>query len=151
LSNLDIRLADLNDEADLAAIVALTSEYAEHSVLGRPLDPEILRQLPAAMRAHGGVRTMLAFSEGKPVGIATCILSFTTFGAGPVLNLHDFAVTRGSQGQGVGSQLLEAVQAMAEELGCVKVTLEVVPENPARRLYARSGFSESAIFCERKP
>lgn len=52
-------------------------------------------------------------------------------------------------GQGIGSRLVEHVLAEARATGCTRVSLETGSQEffaPARRLYARHGFSECPPF-----
>ncbi len=136
-----IRQADLSDPVDAQAIVELTDAYArDPKGGGRPLDDEVKAALVPAMREHGGIRVLLAEVDDESVGLATLIESFSAFNAAPVLNVHDLAVVEDHRGQGIGGRLLEATEAMAREMGCTRVTLEVLPDNPARKLYERQGF-----------
>ena len=51
-----------------------------------------------------------------------------------------------SRGKGVGRRLLEAVEKKARELGCCKVTLEVMDNNhQALRMYQAAGFVRYAL------
>jgi ribosomal protein S18 acetylase RimI-like enzyme len=60
------------------------------------------------------------------------------------VNIHDIAVSPEARGQGVGRQLLAAVEADARALGCCKVTLEVRSDNQrAMGLYRSVGFQPS--------
>lgn len=148
--SIEIRRADLASDADLAAVVSMTQVYAsDPNALGRPLGPNPTARLPEAMRAHPGLIVFLAWDRSDPVGVATCVLSFSSFRAAPVLNIHDLAVVPTHRGQGVGARLLDAVATAGKELGCCKVTLEVSPTNPARRLYEASGFRVTSHFMER--
>ncbi|MBO9711573.1 GNAT family N-acetyltransferase [Sphingomonas sp.] len=56
----------------------------------------------------------------------------------------DVAVLPGAQGQGIGGALLDGLIERAEAEGS-DVRLQVRPENPARRLYARKGFVETGM------
>lgn len=50
-------------------------------------------------------------------------------------------VAEEARGQGVGSTLLKAIKAKAEELNCSKVRLDVIDSNPrARALYEKQNF-----------
>lgn len=102
---------------------------------------EVCERLVPALRAHPTTVILLAYDGPAAVGIATCFLGFSTFSARQLLNLHDLAVVPSHRGEGVGRQLLAAVEAKARELGCCKVTLEVQENNwPARGLYEAVGF-----------
>jgi ribosomal protein S18 acetylase RimI-like enzyme len=136
-----ISQADLQDEDDMAAIVALTEAYALDPMgLGEPLPEQISARLPETLRSVPGAIVLLARWSGKPVGIATCFTGFSTFMATPLINIHDIAVLPEVRSKGVGSALLKAVEAAAREMGCGKVTLEVREDNAARRVYERAGF-----------
>jgi ribosomal protein S18 acetylase RimI-like enzyme len=116
-------------------------------VTGQPLDPAVLHDLPGAIRMHPSVKSLVAYIQDRPVGIATCVLSFSSFSAKPILNLHDLAVKPDYRNLGIGRKLIITVEALARELGCCKVSLEVNTTNPARNLYRRCGFEEVSIYC----
>src|SRR5690606_8794657 len=60
----------------------------------------------------------------------------------PLMNIHDFAVMPAYRGKGVGTQLLNRVKQLARNLGCCKVTLEVLDGNQAgKALYHSQGFA----------
>jgi len=66
---------------------------------------------------------------------------FSTFACKPLLNVHDIAVLSGHRRQGVAAALLAAIEALARELGCCKLTLEVLSNNlPAQAAYRKVGF-----------
>jgi ribosomal protein S18 acetylase RimI-like enzyme len=50
------------------------------------------------------------------------------------------------RGKGVGRRLLEAIEGKARELGCCKLTLEVMDNNHrALRIYEAAGFARYAL------
>ena len=62
------------------------------------------------------------------------------------VHINNLAVLPELRGQGLGTQLLEAIIAEAEHLGADLLTLEVRRSNdPARRLYAQAGFFEAGV------
>jgi len=84
---------------------------------------------------------LLAFVDGRAVGTAVCVWSFSTFAGRPSINIHDFAVLPEFRGQGVGRALLGEVERRARERDCCKITLEVHDTNEgAKRLYESLGF-----------
>jgi ribosomal protein S18 acetylase RimI-like enzyme len=130
-------------------VVGLIDAYARDSMGGgAPLADGVRARLAADLRervASGAAVVLLARRGGEDVGVAVCFAGYSTFRARPLLNLHDVAVLPGARGRGVGQALLAAVETRARALGCCKVTLEVREDNaPARRLYARAGFVDSA-------
>jgi len=59
------------------------------------------------------------------------------------LHIDTLAVHPHMRGQGIGAQLIQAVEARAQSEGKQRVTLEVEDINPrAKRLYERNGFTE---------
>lgn len=58
-----------------------------------------------------------------------------------VLLMDGIAVSSSARGQGIGTRLLQAIEAHARQLGKKSIRLDVVDTNPgARRLYERHGF-----------
>lgn len=96
---------------------------------------------------------------GRPVALANCFTSLSTFACRPLVNVHDLAVAATHRGQGVGRALLDAVEREARARGACKITLEVLEGNAvARRAYERVGFRPyvldqglgTALFLEKK-
>ena len=59
------------------------------------------------------------------------------------LNIQALAVRRGARCRGVGTELLHAAEAYAQEQGYERVSLEVVDTNPrAKALYERQGYTQ---------
>ncbi|MCA9081431.1 MAG: GNAT family N-acetyltransferase [Planctomycetaceae bacterium] len=139
-----VRPANLDDPVDEAAIVELLDLYARTAQPdGDPLTPEVCEQLVPGLRVIDGAFVMLAHYESLAVGLAVCLPGYSTFAAQRLINVHDLVVRTEYQGQGIGSQLLRAVEAHARTLGCCKITLEVREENQgAERLYRRLAYSD---------
>lgn len=142
LMSVATRVADLSLPADQADLVALLDAYARDPMgMGRPLPAEVRGALIARLRELPTTQAVLASVGGSPAGLALCFLGFSSFRARLLLNIHDFVVHPDLRGQGVGRQLMAAVEAHARSLGCCKVTLEVRADNlTARRLYENCGF-----------
>lgn len=139
---LEVREADLAAAGDAEAIPRLLDEYARLPIgQGAPLEESVLRGIVPGLRNHPGAFVLLAWLDGRAVGVAVCVTGFSTFTARPLVNIHDLAVTGDCRGRGVGQALIGAVEARARALGCGKVTLEVREDNDAaHRLYRRLGF-----------
>lgn len=60
------------------------------------------------------------------------------------LEIRDLQVLPGLRGRGIGAWAVRQARAMALERGLPELRLRVFPDNPARRLYQRLGFIESA-------
>jgi ribosomal protein S18 acetylase RimI-like enzyme len=138
-------LADLSNATHQAAIVDLLDMYSRDEFGdGRPLSREARERLIPGLVQHGGARVFLAHVAGQPAGVAICLLGFSTFKGRPLLNIHDIAVAPQHRGQGIGRELLAAVEAHARQIGCCKVTLEVRSDNAvAMQAYRRAGFQST--------
>lgn len=143
--NIDVAVADLSLPEHQRDVLALTAAYAVDPMgQGAPLPDGVLRDLVPSLRRHPTTLILLAYADGKAVGIATCFLGFSTFMARPLVNVHDLSVLPESRGAGIGRRLLAAVANEARARGCCKVTLEVQANNTkARRTYEAAGFHQA--------
>jgi ribosomal protein S18 acetylase RimI-like enzyme len=137
-----VRLADLDTPHDAALVIRLLDAYACDAMGDGEGLPECVREdLVPGLRGFPGASVLLAFVDDHPCGIAVCFQGFSTFRARRLLNIHDFAVLTAYRRRGVGAGLLTAVESLARQLGCCKVTLEVREDNGAAlALYERAGF-----------
>ena len=142
--SIEIREANLADEAHAAGLLAVLGSYAASEMGGgAQLSDDVKRRLVAGLREQTHALVLLAFSAANVVGIATCFFGFSTFSARPLLNVHDLAVLPDFQGRGIGRALLVAAEERARARGCAKLTLEVREDNVrARGLYHQSGFRD---------
>jgi ribosomal protein S18 acetylase RimI-like enzyme len=138
-------LADLNNPSHQAAIVNLLDMYCQDEFGdAQPLSPHARENLIPGLIKHGGARVFLAYDGDEPLGVAICMLGFSSFRGKPLINIHDIAVSPAARGQGIGRKLLAAVEAEARALGCGKVTLEVRSDNTrAMGLYKSVDFRAS--------
>ena len=148
--DVDIVEADLSRAAHQQAVVDLIDAYAADPMGdGQPLPPAVRDALIPGLRRHPTTLIFLAYQGGNAIGIAVCFLGFSTFAARPLINIHDLAVLPEHRGLGVGRRLLQAVEQKARELGCCKLTLEVMEYNRrARGLYESAGFAQSTQLEE---
>jgi ribosomal protein S18 acetylase RimI-like enzyme len=128
------------------ALVELLDSYACEPVGGStPLSDDVRRRLPDFLQNHPASRVWLAFLDGEAVGLATCVLSYSSFAARPLVNIHDLVVHPDYRGRGIGRALLEHVERDARATGCCGLTLEVRGDNlAAQKLYASFGFVGSS-------
>lgn len=144
---IEIIEANLNDEDHSKAIVFLLNEYAKDlQGYKRSLPENVLKELIPEMSKIPTSIIYLASVESKYVGMAICFLGFSTFYARPIINIHDFTVLKDFRKNGIGNQLVEAIENKAIELNCCKLTLEVQEMNKnALRLYEKCGFEKSIL------
>ena len=140
-----VLLADLSSPTHQSAIVDLLDMYCRDEFGdGKPLAAEARANLIPGLVQHRGARVFLAFDGEQPLGVAICLVGFSSFRGKSLVNIHDIAVSPAARGKGVGRQLLAAIEADARTLGCCKVTLEVRSDNArAMGLYRSVGFMPS--------
>ncbi len=84
---------------------------------------------------------MICYIDDKPAGLANCFQAFSTFKCKPLINIHDVVVAIKFRGLGISQLLLAKVEERAKEIGCCKITLEVLEGNEtARKSYNKFGF-----------
>ena len=139
--------ADLNVSEHRDAVLAMVDAYSRDTMgSAKPLDPGVRLRLIPGLQRHPTTLIFLAFEGEQPVGVAVCFIGFSTFAAKPLINIHDCMVLPAFRGKGVGRHLLDAVEAKARELGCCKLTLEVMDNNDrALRAYEAAGFGRYSL------
>jgi GNAT superfamily N-acetyltransferase len=139
--------ADMNLRQHQDAVVEMTDAYSRDPFGdGKPLNPSVRERLIPGLQRHPMTFVVLAFEGTKAIGIATCFTGFSTFAAKPLINIHDLAVLPDFRSRGVGRGLLEAVERKARDLGCCKITLEVLDQNHrALGAYKAFGFERYAL------
>jgi GNAT superfamily N-acetyltransferase len=141
--NIRIIEADYGNTEHGQAIIDLVNAYSMDPMgRNRPLTEKERENLIPGLRKHPSYFTLLAYVDGRPLGIANCVLGFSTFWSAPLVNIHDIAVLSDVRGKGVGTRLLEAVDDKAREMDCCKVTMEVRTDNHAQRLYKKHGYGD---------
>jgi ribosomal protein S18 acetylase RimI-like enzyme len=140
--SVQIVLADLEDQIHQRTIIDLLDMYCcDQFGDCQPLSVQARANLIPGLVKHGGARVFLALDGDTALGMALCLMGFSSFRGKPLINIHDLAVVPAARGKGVGRQLLAAVEAEARKLGCGKVTLEVRSDNRrAMGLYQSAGF-----------
>ncbi len=141
--SLRITAVDLENAAISATWLDLLDHYARDpmgggvglSAYARTHLVDELKRLPTF---HGA----LAWRGEKAVGLINCFAGFSTFAANPLLNIHDIVVHAVARRQGIGQALLQWAERRARQLGCCKLTLEILSGNTrAMASYARAGYA----------
>ena len=141
--DLTVRLVDLDDPEQAVAWLDLLDHYASDPMGGGDgLSDYAKLNLVAAMREVSGFHGALAWLDGRAVGLIDCFAGFSTFAARPLLNVHDIVVHASLRGRGIGQALLAWAEERARQLGCCKLTLEVLSNNTrAMASYQQAGFA----------
>jgi ribosomal protein S18 acetylase RimI-like enzyme len=155
-----IAKADLASPLHAKALVQLLDEYASSfEGGGQGLAEEVKGRLPREIATRPHAHAWIAWSNDEPAGLIVAFEGFSTFLAKPLLNIHDVIVSAAHRGCGLSNGLLQAVEEFPREIGCCKLTLEVMEGNAiAQRAYASAGFSGyqldptlgRALFWEKK-
>jgi GNAT superfamily N-acetyltransferase len=142
------------------AILQLLDAYASGlNGGGQGLSAAVKAALPAALAQRPTAHVILALHGTEPAGLVISFEGFSTFQCRPLLNIHDVVVAENYRGQGLSKRLLAAVGDMALDLGCCKLTLEVLEGNTiAQAAYRSLGFDGyqldpalgKALFWEKK-
>lgn len=141
--NISIRLANYFDPPDGQAIIGLLDHYAQQAEGGgKPLARYTTNNLIAELQKLDGAISVIAFNNGKAIGLINCLKSFSSFKCKPVLNIHDLIVRGDYRKLGIAQTMLEFVEAFAKENDYCKLTLEVLSNNlAAKSLYKKVGFN----------
>jgi ribosomal protein S18 acetylase RimI-like enzyme len=159
-SSIEIIEADLAIAAHADAIVALMDEYARDPMGGGGgLSNYAKTNLISELAKRKTARVILAVVEDRPAGLVICLEGFSTFACQPLLNIHDAIVSLPYRGQGLSRLMFQAAEKIALDLGCCKLTLEVLEHNYlAQAAYRSFGFNGyelnsemgKALFWEKK-
>ena len=146
--NLRIAAVDLKNGPISRAWLDLLDHYAQDPMgggegLSEHARGHLVRELRVFPGFHGALAWMTADDGSEtPVGLINCFTGFSTFAARPLLNIHDVVVHADYRGRGIGRALLAWAEQRARDLGCCKLTLEVLSNNTAAlAAYERAGFA----------
>jgi GNAT superfamily N-acetyltransferase len=159
-SSIDIIEADLAIVEHANAIITLMDEYARDPMGGgKGLSDYTKDNLIPELSIRKTARVVIAVVEDNPAGLVTCLEGFSTFACQPLLNIHDVIVSAPYRGKGLSKLMLQAAEQIAIDLGCCKLTLEVLEHNHiAQKAYRSFGFDGyqlnpemgKALFWEKK-
>lgn len=157
---IDIVEADLSLSTHAEATIQLMEAYALDPMGGaQSLSSYAKANLSAELAKRESAHVILAFVDAQPAGLVVCLEGFSTFACKPLLNIHDVIVALPYRGRGLSKLLLQKAEEIACNLGCCKLTLEVLEGNHvAQSAYKAFGFSGyklnpqmgKALFWEKK-
>jgi ribosomal protein S18 acetylase RimI-like enzyme len=160
MNSIEIITADLSIAEHADAIILLMDEYARDPMGGGGrLSDYAKNNLISELSIRQSAYIVLAFVENQPAGLIICLEGFSTFACQPLLNIHDAIVSAPYRGRGLSKMMLQAAEQIAIDLGCCKLTLEVLEHNYiAQKAYKSFGFNGyelnpemgKALFWEKK-
>jgi GNAT superfamily N-acetyltransferase len=135
-----IRLAEAAD-VDIVASM-MTQFYAES---GYPLDAALARAALAELIGDSNLgRLWLILDREKPVGYIAVTFGFSLEFYGRCAFIDDLFIRPPFRGAGLGTRVLEAVEAECRTLGVLALHLEVGRTNEVgKALYRRQGFRDT--------
>lgn len=129
------------DPRDRADLLRLLDEYVRLELGDNPPD---LSKIPDQLADFPTSFSVLAYADADQstaIGLVNCFFGFSTFAGRRLVNVHDVIVTEPYRGKGVTGMMLDAVERVAQENDCCRVTLEVLASNTsAMRAYQKHGF-----------
>ncbi len=142
---LTFEICDYTNPAHLSAFAELLQGYmADPMGEHRPHTKMEQLRLVDGIATHPKAFVLFACVEEQVIGFTTCFELFSTFEVKPFVNIHDIYILASYRGMGIGHALLNAVEGVAKERKCCKVTLEVRTDNSvAQGLYRSEGFAEA--------
>lgn len=145
--SIEIVRADYKNPQHAKDLVYLLNAYALDAMGGGvALTGQVQNTLVAELAKRDFALTLLAYVNGSPAGLLNAFEGFSTFAAQPLINIHDIVVVKEFRGLQLSQQLLAAVEVIARERGCCKITLEVLSGNEtAKRAYQKFGFAGYAL------
>ncbi|MBF7071911.1 GNAT family N-acetyltransferase [Glaciecola sp. MH2013] len=157
--NIEIKRVDYSDKAQAADLLHLLNDYAQDPMGGaQALSDNTMAGLIDALKSRSFMFSLICYVDDEAAAFTNCIESFSTFKCKPLINIHDFAVKKTFRGLNLSQRLLAEVELIAKEMGCCKLTLEVLEGNlAAKNAYLKAGFSAyeldpemgSALFWEK--
>ncbi len=144
---IEILQADYTNPQHAQDLVYLLNAYAMDPMGGGvALAEQVQHSLVAELAKRSFAITLLAYVNGVPAGLLNAFEGFSTFSAKPLLNIHDIVVVQEFRGLQLSQKLLAALETIAHERGCCKLTLEVLQGNEtAKRAYQKFGFAGYAL------
>jgi ribosomal protein S18 acetylase RimI-like enzyme len=129
------------------AIVALLNQYAMDLMGGgEQLSEFTQKNLASELAKRASAHVILAFVDHIPAGLIIGFEGFSTFACKPLINIHDVVVIEEYRGRGISKKMLARMEAIARDIGCCKLTLEVLEGNIlAQSLYRSCGYEGYAL------
>lgn len=145
--SIQIVQADYKNPQHAQDLVYLLNAYATDPMGGGvALADQVKNTLVAELAKRDFALSLLACVNGKPAGLLNAFEGFSTFAAKPLINVHDIIVIKEFRGLQLSQRLLAALEVIARERGCCKITLEVLSGNEtAQRAYQKFGFAGYAL------
>lgn len=127
-------------EPDIAALLSLIQALADYEHLPGPDADARDRLTRDAMAEPPGFRVLLAETEGRVIGYAVYMLTYSTFLARPTLYVEDIFVLPKERRNGAGRALMQELAREAARRDCGRMEWHALDWNtPAQDFYRSLG------------
>jgi GNAT superfamily N-acetyltransferase len=134
-----IRAAEPSDAATIVRLIRELAAYEDLLDRVRITEADVLRDGFGERRYF---ECLLAEAGGEPLGLALHRPSYSTFDGRPGLYVEDLFIAERARRLGIGRLLMARLAAIAQGRRCARMSLAVLPWNPARQFYRRLGFTQ---------
>lgn len=132
--------------ADLDELGALFDGF--RAFYGKAVESDAGRAFLEARMTSGESLVLIARdATGRAVGYTQIYRLYSSTRMQPAWLLNDLFVADDARGTGVGAAMLAEAERRAREAGACELLLETANDNPARRLYERSGYRHVTDFA----
>ena len=150
-------MLELARPADREAVNALAREVHAMHIAWRPDIYEMPEQLYPQSRFDDAIRARQLYVAKIGGAVAGYVLvkireyNWPGMVYRKVMLLDELCVDEICRGQGIGTQMMQEVRALAKAFGCTDLQLGVYPQNDAAvSFYQKCGFSIRSIEMQRK-
>ena len=138
MPSITIRAAAASDAATIVRLIRELAAYEDLLDRVRITEADVLRD---GFGERPYFECLLAEAGGEALGLALHRPSYSTFDGRPGLYVEDLFVAERARRLGIGRLLMARLAAIARRRGCSRLSLAVLPWNPARAFYHRLGFT----------
>jgi GNAT superfamily N-acetyltransferase len=138
MPSITIRAAAASDAATIVRLIRELAAYEDLLDRVRITEADVLRD---GFGERPYFECLLAEAGGEALGLALHRPSYSTFDGRPGLYVEDLFVAERARRLGIGRLLMARLAAIARWRGCSRMSLAVLPWNPARAFYHRLGFT----------
>ena len=139
-----IRAAEPSDAATIVRLIRELAAYEDLLDRVRITEADVLRDGFGERRYF---ECLLAEAGGEPLGLALHRPSYSTFDGRPGLYVEDLFIAERARRLGIGRLLMARLAAIAQRRGCARMSLAVLPWNPARHSIVGSVSRRSRTGC----
>ena len=141
--DLRVRAARPDDQADLEVIASKSfsfTRFARDSAFGPDNAARLYREWLRKSLSGWAQRTLVAESQGRPAGFATCHVTSSHGSIGLI------AVDEHERGKGIGPALVLSANSWLRDSGALSITVVTQGANlPAQRVYQATGFGTKSV------